>query len=233
MNDLLEKIVVFTGAGVSAESGLQTFRDSGGLWHQHSVYDVATPEAFARNPGLVLDFYNERRRGAAEAEPNDAHTAIAALEDGFDVTVVTQNVDDLHERGGSSRVIHLHGKLREARSSDNLGDIRDIGDADIKLGDLCSRGSQLRPNIVWFGEEVQQVDNALHIIREASRLLVVGTSLSVFPAAGFLGEARNAREKIIVSLDLDSPPRDFQWRQGKATELVPVLVAQWLASVPA
>jgi NAD-dependent deacetylase len=127
----------------------------------------------------------------------------------------------------------LHGLLAEARGSDNPGEVRNIGYTDIKLGDVCSRGSQLRPNIVWFGEEVQHVDYALHLIREASRLLVVGTSLSVFPAAGFLGEARNAREKIIITLDLDNPPRYFDWRRGKASEIVPALTAEWLASTPA
>lgn len=230
---LREKVVVFTGAGVSAESGLRTFRDSDGLWHEHSIYDVATPEAFARDPALVLGFYNERRRSAAGAEPNAAHTAIAALERGFDVTVVTQNVDDLHERAGSSRVIHLHGRLSEVRSSIDPDDVSDIGAASIAPGDLCGRGSQLRPNIVWFGEEIHHADRAIRATREADRLLVVGTSLTVYPAAGLLCEAWNAREKLIVTLELDEPPADFQWRRGKAAELVPPLVADWLASVPA
>ena len=225
--------MVFTGAGVSAESGLQTFRDSGGLWHEHSVYDVATPEAFERNPAMVLDFYNDRRRGAASVQPNAAHFGIAALERGFDVTVVTQNVDDLHERAGSSRVIHLHGRLTEVRSNDYPDDVRDIGAGPIQLGDVCSRGSQLRPNIVWFGEEIHHVDDAVDTIQSADRLLVVGTSLTVLPAAGLLAEAENAREKVIVTLDLDDPPGDFHWRRGKAAELIPLLVEEWLASVPA
>ncbi len=227
-----EKVVVFTGAGVSAESGLGTFRDAGGLWHEHSVYDVATPEAFARNPELVLSFYNERRSKAAAAEPNAGHRAIAELEQGFDVVVVTQNVDDLHERAGSSRVIHLHGKLREARGSDHPEAVRDIGAEPINLGDLCERGSQLRPNVVWFGEEIHHVDAAVREIRAADRLLVVGTSLSVYPAAGLLGDAWNAREKVIVTLDLDDPPRGYEWRRGKSAELLPGLVAEWLAFPP-
>ncbi|MDX5327482.1 MAG: NAD-dependent deacylase, partial [Marinobacter sp.] len=183
-----EHIVVLTGAGISAESGLSTFRDSGGLWEQHSVYDVATPEAFARNQELVLRFYNERRRQLESAQPNPAHRLLAELESRYRVTVVTQNVDDLHERGGSTNVLHLHGELTKARSSGFPELIYDIGYKEIQPGDVCERGTQLRPHIVWFGEEVPMLDAAAEVVRTADRLLIVGTSLQVYPAAGLVYE---------------------------------------------
>ncbi|WP_372964389.1 NAD-dependent deacetylase [Marinobacter sp.] len=183
-----EHIVVLTGAGISAESGLSTFRDSDGLWEQHNVYDVATPEAFERNQELVLRFYNERRRQLQTVQPNPAHRILAELENRFRVTVVTQNVDDLHERGGSSCVLHLHGELTKARSTADPGLIYDIGYNDIHPGDTCDHGSQLRPHIVWFGEEVPMLDAAAELVRTADRLLIVGTSLQVYPAAGLVYE---------------------------------------------
>jgi NAD-dependent deacetylase len=189
-----EHIVVLTGAGISAESGLSTFRDNGGLWEQHSVYDVATPEAFERNRDLVLRFYNERRRQLLSAQPNPAHRLLAELENRYRVTVVTQNVDDLHERGGSSNVIHLHGELTKARSSVNPELIYDIGYSDIKPGDTCDLGAQLRPHIVWFGEEVPMLDAAAEVVRTADQLLIVGTSLQVYPAAG-----------LVYEVDIDVP----------------------------
>ncbi|MDX1587322.1 MAG: Sir2 family NAD-dependent protein deacetylase [Oleiphilaceae bacterium] len=179
-----EHIVVLTGSGVSAESGLATFRDNGGLWEQVSVYDVATPEAFERNPEQVLRFYNERRRQLKDAEPNAAHRALAELERSHAVTIVTQNVDDLHERAGSSRVIHLHGEITKARSSVDPGLIVDIGYQPIEMGDRCGKGSQLRPHVVWFGEPVPMMETAAEVVATADRLLVVGTSLQVYPAAG-------------------------------------------------
>ncbi|MBQ0832264.1 Sir2 family NAD-dependent protein deacetylase [Marinobacter sp.] len=181
-------IVVLTGAGISAESGLSTFRDNGGLWEQHSVYDVATPEAFARNQELVLRFYNERRQQLASAQPNRAHCLLAELEQHHRVTIVTQNIDDLHERGGSSHVVHLHGELTKARSSVNPELVYDIGYRDIELGETCEHGQQLRPHIVWFGEEVPMLQAAADIVRTASDLLIVGTSLQVYPAAGLVHE---------------------------------------------
>ncbi|SDW38116.1 SIR2 family NAD-dependent protein deacylase [Marinobacter mobilis] len=183
-----DHIVVLTGAGISAESGLSTFRDNGGLWEQHSVYDVATPEAFERNPELVLRFYNERRRQLAEVEPNQAHRLLAELERRFRVTVITQNVDNLHERGGSSHVIHLHGELTKARSTRFPEQVFEIGYAPINLGDCCKAGSQLRPHIVWFGEEVPMIEVAADVARTADHLLIVGTSLQVYPAAGLVHE---------------------------------------------
>ncbi|WP_100638561.1 SIR2 family NAD-dependent protein deacylase [Marinobacter salexigens] len=192
-------IVVLTGAGISAESGLSTFRDNGGLWEQHSVYDVATPEAFARNRELVLRFYNERRRQLANVQPNRAHTLLGALEQHHRVTIVTQNVDDLHERGGSSNVIHLHGELTKARSSVNPELVYDIGYRDIEVGETCEHGEQLRPHIVWFGEEVPMLEAAADIVRTADDLLIVGTSLQVYPAAGLIHEVE--RDVPITVID--------------------------------
>src|SRR5690554_863788 len=189
-----EHIVVLTGAGISAESGLSTFRDNGGLWEQHSVYDVATPEAFARNQELVLRFYNERRHQLESVQPNPAHRLLAELESRYRVTVVTQNVDDLHERGGSTNVLHLHGELTKARSSGFPELIYDIGYKEIHPGDVCERGTQLRPHIVWFGEEVPMLDAAAEVVRTADRLLIVGTSLQVYPAAG-----------LVYEVDIDVP----------------------------
>ena len=183
-----EHIVVLTGAGISAESGLSTFRDNGGLWEEYSVYDVATPEAFERDPELVLRFYNMRRRQLKEAQPNDAHRLLAELEDRFRVTVVTQNVDDLHERGGSSNVLHLHGELTKARSVVYPEPIYHIGYRELHIGDLCDRGTQLRPHVVWFGEEVPMLAAAADVVSTADRLLIVGTSLQVYPAAGLVHE---------------------------------------------
>ncbi|MDY6797867.1 MAG: NAD-dependent deacylase [Pseudomonadota bacterium] len=183
-----QHIVVLSGAGISAESGLSTFRDNGGLWEKYSVYDVATPEAFQRNRDLVLRFYNQRRRQLQDVQPNQAHRLLAELETRHRVTIVTQNVDDLHERGGSTNVLHLHGELTKARSSVHPELIYDIGYNDIKPGDTCDRGFQLRPHIVWFGEEVPMLEKAADVVRTADHLLIVGTSLQVYPAAGLVHE---------------------------------------------
>ncbi|MFV8570375.1 SIR2 family NAD-dependent protein deacylase [Marinobacter sp. SBS5] len=183
-----EHIVVLTGAGISAESGLSTFRDNDGLWEKHSVYDVATPEAFERNRDLVLRFYNERRRQLQTVEPNPAHRLLAELESRYRVTIVTQNIDNLHERGGSTNVVHLHGELTKARSTVDPELVYDIGYRDIQPGDTCGRGAQLRPHIVWFGEEVPMLEAAAELVRTADRLLIVGTSLQVYPAAGLVHE---------------------------------------------
>ncbi|MBC7191373.1 NAD-dependent deacylase [Marinobacter sp.] len=183
-----QHIVVLSGAGISAESGLSTFRDNGGLWEKYSVYDVATPEAFQRNRDLVLRFYNQRRRQLQDVQPNQAHRLLAELEARHRVTVITQNVDDLHERGGSTNVLHLHGELTKARSSVHAELIYDIGYNDIKPGDTCDRGFQLRPHIVWFGEEVPMLEKAADVVRTADHLLIVGTSLQVYPAAGLVHE---------------------------------------------
>ncbi len=180
-----KKLVVLTGAGISAESGLKTFRDSDGLWEGYEVTEVATPRAWKKDPALVLDFYNMRRRDVAAAEPNDAHRGLAELEKDFEVTVITQNVDDLHERGGSSRVIHLHGEIFKMRSEKDQGLIYPVR-GDISLGDLADDGFQLRPHIVWFEEPVPVFESALPLVNEADIFAVIGTSLAVYPAAGLV-----------------------------------------------
>jgi NAD-dependent deacetylase len=198
----MKRVVVLSGAGISAESGLQTFRSADGLWEGHRVEDVATPEAWAANPGLVLEFYNQRRRAVRAAEPNAAHRALVDLERAYDVRIVTQNVDDLHERAGSSQVLHLHGEVLKARSTREPRLVRHLGDRDIELGDLCELGSQLRPHIVWFGEMVPAMDEAVELVAEADVLLVVGTSLQVYPAAGLVFEAPRRARWILVNPDV-------------------------------
>jgi NAD-dependent deacetylase len=179
----VKNLVVLSGAGVSAESGIATFRDAGGLWEGHDVMEVASPKGYATHPALVLDFYNKRRAQLLEVKPNEAHFCIAGLERSYRVQVITQNVDDLHERAGSTNVIHLHGELKKARSSKNENEIQECP-GDINLGDLSKDGSQLRPHIVWFGEEVPAMDQAIQIVSKADVLLIVGTSMQVYPAAG-------------------------------------------------
>lgn len=182
-----KKIAVLTGAGVSAESGISTFRDSGGLWEEHKIDDVATFKGWTKDRDLVLKFYNTRRTQLSTVKPNDAHFAIAKLEDGYDVTVVTQNVDDLHERAGSSNIIHLHGELTKARSTVNPSLVYDIGYKEIQRGDMCEKGSQLRPHIVWFGEDVPMMDKAYEVVFDADIVIIIGTSMRVYPAAGLVG----------------------------------------------
>jgi len=179
-------IVVFSGAGISAESGLKTFRDSDGLWEQYDVMDVATPEAWNKDRELVLRFYNERRAQVINAVPNAAHFAIQKLEDHFDISIVTQNIDDLHERAGSTNVLHLHGEIIKARSSVDKHLLYDIPNGLIEIGDKCKKGSQLRPHVVWFGEAVPEMERAYSIARTADIFIVVGSSLNVYPAAGLV-----------------------------------------------
>lgn len=219
------RIAFFTGAGISAERGLNTFRDSGGLWEQHHVEDVATPEAFARNPGLVLRFYNERRRQVLQARPNAAHQAIAALERIAEVQVVTQNVDDLHERAGSTRVLHLHGEILKARSTLDPGLVVQLKEAELELGDRCPLGSQLRPHIVWFGEEVPLMEEAARIVAAADLLVVVGSSLQVWPAAGLVHAAPPHARIHVVDPRADELPHSLHVRywSEKASTGVPML----------
>lgn len=193
-----QRVVALTGAGISAESGIPTFRDAGGLWEGHRVEDVATPEGWERNPAMVLEFYNQRRKRAHEVEPNRGHYVFAELEEYFDVTVVTQNVDNLHERAGSSKVIHLHGSLFESRSTKDEFLVYPIEGWELKLGDFCEKGSQLRPNIVWFGEMVPMMEVAAEIAGEADYFIVAGTSMLVYPAAGLIEYARHEVPKYIV-----------------------------------
>ncbi|HTF96653.1 MAG TPA: Sir2 family NAD-dependent protein deacetylase [Cellvibrio sp.] len=225
-----QKIIVFTGAGISAESGLKTFRDSNGLWENHPVELVASVSGWRNNPELVLDFYNQRRVDAANAEPNKAHLAIAELENKFDIVVITQNVDDLHERAGSSNVIHLHGSLNQARSSINSNLIYDIGSSPILLGQTCALQSQLRPNIVFFGEIPHFLDEAKSHIIEAACVMAIGSSLVVEPAASLLKKARFQARKILITLDVDKIPFGFKLQRGKATELVPYFCNRWLSA---
>jgi NAD-dependent deacetylase len=185
----MKKLVILTGAGMSSESGIKTFRDSGGLWEEYDVSEVATPEAWKRNQDLVLRFYNERRRQLAESKPNLGHLGLAALEKHFEVHIITQNIDDLHERAGSTRILHLHGELTKAQSSSYPSLIYDIGYKDINIGDLCEKGSQLRPHIVWFGEAVPMMDEAVNLTANADIFVVVGSSLNVYPAAGLISYA--------------------------------------------
>ena len=182
----MKKIVVLTGAGISAESGISTFRDSDGLWEHYRVEDVATHEAYVRNPELVLDFYNQRRRQLFNAQPNEAHRQLVRLEERYDVQIVTQNIDDLHERAGSHHVLHLHGELTKARSDKDDSLIVEIGDRDIHIGDRAPDGAQLRPHIVWFGEAVPNIEPAAALCEEADIFVVVGTSMAVYPAAGLI-----------------------------------------------
>jgi NAD-dependent deacetylase len=182
----MKHLVVLTGAGMSSESGIRTFRDSGGLWEEYDVTEVATPEAWYNNRDLVLRFYNERRRQLRDARPNKGHTGLVDLEKHFDVTIITQNIDDLHERAGSKNVLHLHGELTKARSSADPSLIYEIGYKDIKPGDYCDAGTQLRPHIVWFGEEVPGMEEAVKIVEKADILVIIGTSMIVYPAAGLI-----------------------------------------------
>ena len=181
-----KKLVVLTGAGISAESGIPTFRGPDGLWEGHDVTEVASPQGWKKNRALVLDFYNKRRKAIVEAEPNEAHKILAALENYYDIEIITQNIDDLHERGGSSKVLHLHGEIKKARSSVDENLVYDLEGSEINEGDLCEKGSQLRPHIVWFGEMVPMIEPAARITASADVLLVVGTSLQVYPAAGLI-----------------------------------------------
>ncbi len=182
----MKKLVVLSGSGISQESGLKTFRDMGGLWESYDVTEVATPEAWERDPNLVLRFYNERRKQLFEVEPNAGHVGIAGLEDCFDVDIVTQNVDDLHERAGNTKILHLHGELMKARSTINPFLIYELDTWALNLGDKCELGSQLRPHIVWFGEAVPEIPNAIKIVEQSDILVVIGTSLAVYPAASLV-----------------------------------------------
>ena len=198
-----KKLVVLTGAGISAESGLKTFRDSDGLWEGYEVTEVATPRGWRANPQLVLDFYNMRRKDVSRAEPNAAHIGLAELEKDFDVHIITQNIDDLHERAGSTRVLHLHGEIFSMRSERDESLVYDIRE-DILLGQLADDGAQLRPNIVWFEEPVPMIQEAVPLVRSADIFVIVGTSLVVYPAAGLVDFAKSSIPKFIVDKKVPS-----------------------------
>ena len=223
----MKNIVVFTGAGISAESGLGTFRDSGGLWDNYKIEDVATPDAFKKNPELVLEFYNIRRRQLLSSFPNSAHYALNKLQQNFNLQIITQNIDDLHERSGSNNVLHLHGKLRQSKSTlDNK--LYEIEGSELILGDLCPNGAQLRPNVVWFGEAVPMMDVAIEIVKIADIFIIIGTSLNVYPAASLIHYTSNSCEKYIIDPNAD----DYQGInviRKKASESVPILVDQLIS----
>lgn len=185
----MQKVIVLTGAGISAESGIRTFRDAGGIWEQHRIEDVATPKAWQHDPEMVLRFYNQRRQQLLQVQPNAGHRALVELERSYDVQIITQNVDDLHERAGSRKVLHLHGELRKARS-ERLDHLVYDWDGDIQLGDRCESGHQLRPHIVWFGEAVPLMETAVELVQTADIFIIIGTSLQVYPAAGLMAYAR-------------------------------------------
>ena len=198
-----KKLVVLTGAGISAESGIPTFRGTDGLWEGHDVMEVASPQGWAKDRALVLDFYNQRRKAVMQAAPNEAHKILAELEKKYDVHIITQNIDDLHERGGSTNVLHLHGEIKKARSCADENLIYELEGWEIKEGDLCEKGAQLRPHIVWFGEMVPMIEPAALITAQADILLVVGTSLQVYPAAGLIDEV--GRDVPIYVVDPHTP----------------------------
>jgi len=223
----MKNIVVFTGAGISAESGLGTFRESGGLWEKYKIEDVATPEAFQKNPSLVLDFYNIRRKQLSNCFPNAAHIALVKLQEKFNLHIITQNVDDLHERSGVKSILHLHGKLTESKST--IDDkIYPVNGFDLNIGDYCQKGGQLRPNVVWFGEEVPNMEIAINKVKKADIFIIVGTSLNVYPAASLIDYAINA--KRIVLIDKNPTFEDgIEVIAEKATQAVPRLVNDLLS----
>ncbi|MEI8202243.1 MAG: NAD-dependent deacylase [Bacteroidota bacterium] len=229
----MKKIVVLTGAGISAESGITTFRDSGGLWEQYAIEDVATFEAWENNPHLVLDFYNQRRKQLQEVQPNAAHFALVELEKQFEVQIITQNVDNLHERAGSSHILHLHGELTKSRSTSDDNLVYDIEGWELKWGDCCEKGSQLRPHIVWFGEAVPNIEIAARMVAKADILMVIGTSLNVYPAAGLLHYAPPFAPKYLIDPDasLNVPHvKNLSIIKQKAGLGLPPLVEELLAS---
>jgi len=222
-----KKLVILTGAGMSQESGLRTFRDMGGLWEEYDITEVATPEAWRRNPSLVMQFYNERRKQLYECEPNAGHIGLVDLEKDFEVSIVTQNVDDLHERAGSKKVIHLHGELKKARSSVDESLVYDIDGWELRFGQKCAKGSQLRPHIVWFGEAVPAMDDAIPVVEDADILVVIGTSLNVYPAAGLVNYTRNGTPIFVI--DPERPQvyiRNVKYIQEKAGKGVEILKEQ-------
>lgn len=225
-----KKIVVLTGAGISAESGLKTFRDANGLWEGHDVMEVASPQGFAHDPELVLEFYNQRRRQLLKVSPNRAHKALVELEENFDVSIITQNVDDLHERAGSSQVLHLHGELFKVRCTKDENLVLNW-QKDLVLGDLSENGHQLRPHIVWFGEQVPLLEKAIAITATADILIIIGTSMQVYPAAGLIHEAPSATPIYFIDPKPNVAQKDFNNLTviaESATNGVPTLVATLL-----
>jgi NAD-dependent deacetylase len=227
----MKKVVVLTGAGISAESGVATFRDADGLWEGHDVYAVATPEGWKSNPELVLEFYNQRRKQALDVKPNAGHKALADLEKYFDVTIITQNIDNLHEKAGSSKVIHLHGQLFQCRSTLDDSLVYDMDHWELKMEDKCPKGSQLRPNVVWFGEPVPMMEVAIDMAAEADVFLVVGTSMVVYPAASLINFVGEDVPKYIIDPVIPEVRLipNLNLIEAKATVGVPAVVKQLLS----
>lgn len=221
----MKKLVILSGAGMSAESGIKTFRDAGGLWEGHDVMEVASPEGWRKNQALVLDFYNQRRKQLFEVEPNQGHNIAAELEKDFEVHIITQNVDDLHERAGSTNVLHLHGELLKARSIHNENDIIDLK-TDINPGDLHTDGHQLRPHIVWFGEAVPAIADAIPLVEEADYIIIIGTSMQVYPAAGLIDYARPTTPIFYIDPNPASIPH-----LRNAIEVLPMTASEGMAVV--
>jgi NAD-dependent deacetylase len=227
----MKNIVILTGAGISAESGLKTFRDSDGLWEGYNIEDVATPEAWARNPEMVQQFYNERRKTVLEAQPNLAHFALAKLEEKYHVTIITQNIDDLHERAGSTNIVHLHGVITRSQSSLNPKLTYPINGWEIKMGETCELGSQLRAHVVWFGEAVPMIETAARICSDADIFILVGTSLAVYPAAGLINYVPRQVTRYIIDPNIPvSPGSRVVEMPYKATVGVPMLVEELMSS---
>ena len=227
----MKKLVVLSGAGISAESGLGTFRDKGGLWDEYPVEEVATYDAWLNNPKLVLDFYNIRREAVLKAEPNAAHHALAAIQKKFDVTIVTQNIDDLHERAGSKNVVHLHGQITLGKSSNEDAEdtgIVKVGKNGIRIGDKAADGSQLRPHVVWFGEAVPKIPLSEEIVASADILIIVGTSLNVYPAANLIYHAKKGALKYLVDKNHVNAPKSISIKHemGEASVVLPKLLSQ-------
>ena len=222
----MKNIVVFSGAGISAESGLGTFRDSGGLWDKYKIEDVATPQAFKKNPELVFEFYNIRRRQLLSSSPNSAHYALNKLQDNFNLQIITQNIDDLHERSGTKNVLHLHGQLRQSKSTlDEM--VYQIEGSELILGDICPNGGQLRPNVVWFGESVPMMEKAIEIVKKADLFIIIGTSLNVYPAASLIHYTTSSCEKYIIDPNAEHV-EDIKVIRELASVSVPKLVDQIL-----
>ncbi len=211
------KVVVLSGAGVSAESGIKTFRDADGLWEGYDVMEVASPQGWLKDPAMVLDFYNQRRRQLLEVQPNEAHHTLVRLEEYYDVTIITQNIDDLHERAGSSKVVHLHGEILKARSTSDPNHIVEWK-SDLNLGDLCIHKTQLRPHVVWFGESVPMIETAAMITSTADYVIIVGTSLQVYPAAGLMSYAQSSTPIYYIDPD---PKESFELRSRRGIEIIP------------
>ncbi|MBK3516253.1 SIR2 family NAD-dependent protein deacylase [Carboxylicivirga marina] len=222
------KLVVLTGAGISAESGIKTFRENNGLWENHDVTEVASPEGWAKDPHLVLDFYNQRRKQLLKCAPNGAHLGLVELEKHFDVEIITQNVDDLHEQAGSSHVLHLHGELKKVRSTKDESLIYELDGWELKWGDTCEKGAQLRPHIVWFGEAVPAMEAAIDITEQASIFVVVGTSLNVYPAAGLLNYVPEGVPIYIIDPNLPAytPNPNITFIQENGTVGLPKLISE-------